>query len=194
MSVSENFKNIPQSPYGGRQALNVFFFFKFTTRSLTGGAREGGGPVAPPTGDRGACRPLLERPGAPPTGAGLSPEGRATARGPCACIGCLLNFLCPGALQPMSLIRVVSSVCVLLPVLDRIGPSLAALVPRVRRVAIQYCSTIYLCAILVLIFCVSCMHCKSNLQRITKLIRFVNHPYTLGSIPERVFYPHSLLI
>ena len=63
MSIWKIFKNIPRSPYGGRQALNVFFFFKFTTRSLTGGAREGGGPVAPSSGDRGphpqarACRP-----------------------------------------------------------------------------------------------------------------------------------------
>ena len=35
MSVLENFKNIPRSPYGGRQGSNViFFFFKFTTKSL----------------------------------------------------------------------------------------------------------------------------------------------------------------
>ena len=35
MSVLENFKNIPRSPYGGgRQGSNVFFFFKFATKSL----------------------------------------------------------------------------------------------------------------------------------------------------------------
>ena len=51
MSVLQNFKNIPRSPYGGRQALNVIFFFKFATRSLAGGARVQGGPVAPPSGD-----------------------------------------------------------------------------------------------------------------------------------------------
>ena len=49
MSVLENFKNIPRSPYGGRQGSNVFFFFKFTTKSLE---KKNRGPVAPPTGDR----------------------------------------------------------------------------------------------------------------------------------------------
>ena len=48
MSVLENFKNIPRSPYGGRQGSNVIFFFKFATRSLAGGARVEGGPVALP--------------------------------------------------------------------------------------------------------------------------------------------------
>ena len=96
----------------GRHALNVIFFLQICNEIPDRG-RAGG---------RGACRPPLGRPGVPPTGAGLSPEGRATARGPCARIGCLLNFLCPGALQPMSLVRVVSSVRVLLPVLDRTGP------------------------------------------------------------------------
>ena len=85
MFILENFKNIPRSPYGGRQGSNViFFFFKFATKSLeekkegacrppqraTGPCRppQGrptsgpslqapGGPVAPPTGARGACRP-----------------------------------------------------------------------------------------------------------------------------------------
>ena len=50
MFVLENFKNIPRSPYGGRQGSNViFFFFKFATKSLEEKKR---GPVAPPTGDR----------------------------------------------------------------------------------------------------------------------------------------------
>ena len=35
---------------GGRQALDVIFFFKFATRSLAGGARVQGGPVAPLNG------------------------------------------------------------------------------------------------------------------------------------------------
>ena len=63
MSVLENFKNIPRSPYGGRQGSNViFFFFKYATKSLEKKKR---GPVAPPTGDR----TLSPTPGAtgPPT-------------------------------------------------------------------------------------------------------------------------------
>jgi len=61
MSVLKNFKNIPRSPYGGRHALNIIFFFKFTTRSLAGGARVQGGPVLPPP----ATGPPLGRPGGP---------------------------------------------------------------------------------------------------------------------------------
>ena len=142
MSILENFKNIPRSPYEGATGFKYnFFFFKFTTRSLTGGAQDGG-PVAPSSGDRGPH----------PQARACRSRGGRQPGGPCACVGCMLNFLCPGALQLMSFIRVVSSVGVMLPVLDRTGPSLAALVPRVRIVAIQYCSTIYLCAILVLIF------------------------------------------
>ena len=60
MSVLENFKNIPRSPYGGRQGSNViFFFFKFPTKSLEkkkGACRPPNGrqdPVAHPRGDRG---------------------------------------------------------------------------------------------------------------------------------------------
>src|SRR6185437_9839049 len=56
MSVLENFKNIPRSPYGGRQGSNViFFFFKFATKSLEK-KKEGAcrpPPVAPGVGDRG---------------------------------------------------------------------------------------------------------------------------------------------
>ena len=59
MSVLKYFKNITRSPLIGRQALSVFFFFKFATRSL----EKKGGLVTPPTGDRG----------------GLSPPPRATA-------------------------------------------------------------------------------------------------------------------
>ena len=66
MSVLENFKNIPRSPYGGATGFKYnFFFFKFATKSLE--EKKRGGPVAPPTGDRplspspgatGPCRPL----------------------------------------------------------------------------------------------------------------------------------------
>ena len=50
MSVLENFKNIPRSPYGGAIGLKYnFFFFKFATKSMEKKKR---GPVAPPTGDR----------------------------------------------------------------------------------------------------------------------------------------------
>ena len=51
MSVLENFKNIPRSPYGGRQGSNViFFFFKFAKKSLE--KKKRGGPVAHPRGDQ----------------------------------------------------------------------------------------------------------------------------------------------
>ena len=91
MSVLENFKNIPRSPYGGATGLKcIFFFFKFATKSLEekkrGGLSPPNGrqaPVAHPRGDRpvgpayrrqggrspllratgGACRPTHGRPG-----------------------------------------------------------------------------------------------------------------------------------
>ena len=95
LKKNQNFKNIclfrkiskiyPGHPMGGRQALNVIFFFKFATRSLAGGARVQGGLVAPQraTGGglsppfratdgprlqarQGACRPSLGRPGLAP--------------------------------------------------------------------------------------------------------------------------------
>ena len=70
MFVLKYFKNIPQSPPIGRQALNVIFFFKFAMRSL-----EKKGACRPPTGDRGlsptpgvtgAYRPLGGRQGPSP--------------------------------------------------------------------------------------------------------------------------------
>ena len=76
MSVLENFKNVPRSPYGGRQGSNVIFFQicnKFPGVKKRGGLSPPqwatGGPVALPSGDRWAQ----------PTGAagGLSPP-RAT--------------------------------------------------------------------------------------------------------------------
>ena len=73
MSVLENFKNIPRSPYGGRQGSNViFFFFKFATKSLE--EKKKRGPVAPLTGDR----PVSPTPGA--TDQWAQPTG---ARGAC---------------------------------------------------------------------------------------------------------------
>ena len=86
MSVLENFKNIPRSPYGGRQGSNViFFFFKFATKSLEEKKRGGDDrPLSPtpgatdqwaqPTGARGAGRPSRERQGGPvPPGDRVSP-------------------------------------------------------------------------------------------------------------------------
>ena len=60
MSVLNYFKNTPGRPPIGRQDLSVIFFFKFATRSLEKKGRMSplqrgrqGGPVAPPSGDRG---------------------------------------------------------------------------------------------------------------------------------------------
>ena len=92
MSVLENFKNIPRSPYGGATGLKCnFFFFKFATNSLEkkkrGACRPPNGrqaPVAHPRGDQpvdlayrrqGAGRPSCGRQG------GLSPSPRATGSG-----------------------------------------------------------------------------------------------------------------
>ena len=70
MSVLENFKNIPRSPYGERQGSNVIFFSSNLQRSPW--RKKKRGPVAPPTGDRtlsptlgatGPCRPLGGRQG-----------------------------------------------------------------------------------------------------------------------------------
>ena len=49
MSVLENYKNIPRSPYGGRQDLNVIFFLQICNEVPREKKR---GHVAPPTGDR----------------------------------------------------------------------------------------------------------------------------------------------
>ena len=80
MFVLENFKNIPRSPYGGRQGWNVIFFFKFATKSLEkkkGACRTPNGrqaPVAHPSGDQpvglayrcqGGRSPLLRATGGP---------------------------------------------------------------------------------------------------------------------------------
>ena len=59
MSVLENFKNIPRSPYGGRQGSNVIFFLQICNE-VPGEKKEGAcrppngrqAPVAHPRGDR----------------------------------------------------------------------------------------------------------------------------------------------
>ena len=68
MSVLENFKNIPRSPYGGATGLKCNSFSSNLQRRPW--RKKRGGPVAPPTGDR----PLSPTPGATdqwaqPTGA-----------------------------------------------------------------------------------------------------------------------------
>ena len=65
MSVLKYFKNIPRSPSHRATGPKCnFFSFKFATKSLE---KKKGGPVTPPTGDRGlsptpratgSCRPL----------------------------------------------------------------------------------------------------------------------------------------
>ena len=62
MSVLDNFKNIPRSPYGGRQGSNVIFFLQICNE-VPGEKKEGGlsppqratSPVAHPRGDRVPC-------------------------------------------------------------------------------------------------------------------------------------------
>ena len=54
MSVLENFKNIPRSPYGRTTGLKcIFFFFKFATKSLE--KKKGG--LSPTPGATGAPPP-----------------------------------------------------------------------------------------------------------------------------------------
>ena len=73
MSVLENFKNIPRSPYGGATGLKCnFFFFKFATKSLE--KKKEGGLSPPPSGDQWA-RPTSAAGGpvAPPRATGVCP-------------------------------------------------------------------------------------------------------------------------
>ena len=92
MSVLENFKNIPRSPYGGRQGSNVIFFLQICNE-VPGEKKEGAfrpsqratGPCRPPL-RRPTRRPSLQAPGGPvahPAGdrGGLSPPQRATGSG-----------------------------------------------------------------------------------------------------------------
>ena len=70
MSVLENFKNIPRSPYGGRHGSNVIFFSSNLQRSPWREKKEGAcrppngrqAPVAHPRAT-GPCRPLGGRQG-----------------------------------------------------------------------------------------------------------------------------------
>ena len=66
MSILKYFKNTPGRPPKGRQALSVFFFFKFATRSL----EKKRGLVAPATGDRVLSPPLGRPEGGPAHGRG----------------------------------------------------------------------------------------------------------------------------
>ena len=75
MSVLENFKNIPRSrPMGRRQGSNVFFFFKFATKSLE---KKKEGALSPPQRATGPCRPPQGRQASGPArGAGRPSCGR----------------------------------------------------------------------------------------------------------------------
>ena len=59
MSVLENFKNIPRSPYGGRQGSNVIFFLQI--HNEVPGKKKGA--CHPPQRVTGACRPPQGRQG-----------------------------------------------------------------------------------------------------------------------------------
>ena len=52
MSVLENFKNIPRSPYGGRQGSNVIFFSNLQRSPWR---KKRGGLSPPPQRATGAC-------------------------------------------------------------------------------------------------------------------------------------------
>ena len=56
MSVSENFKNIPRSPYGGATGLKCNFFSSNLQRSPWRKKKRGG--LSPTPGVTGVCRPL----------------------------------------------------------------------------------------------------------------------------------------
>ena len=65
MSVLENFKNIPRSPYGGRQGSNVIFFLLQICNEVPG-EKKRGGPVAPPNGRQApVAHPRGDRPLSP---------------------------------------------------------------------------------------------------------------------------------
>ena len=74
MSVLENFKNIPRSPYGGRQGSNVIFFLQICNE--VPGEKKGG--MSHPQRATGPCRPPLGR---PTSGPSLQAPGGAVARG-----------------------------------------------------------------------------------------------------------------
>ena len=60
MSVLENFKNIPQSPYGGATGLKCNFFLQICNE-VPGEKKEGG--LSPPQRATGPCRPPQGRQG-----------------------------------------------------------------------------------------------------------------------------------
>ena len=67
MSVLENFKNIPRSPYGGRQGSNVIFFLQIYNE-------------VPREKKEGACRPPCRPPqGRPTNGPSLQAPGGPVA-------------------------------------------------------------------------------------------------------------------
>ena len=74
MSVLKYFKNIPRSPSHRATGPKCNFFSPNLQRSPW---RKKRGPVAPPTGDRGACRPPLGRPMGP-----AHERGRGACRPP----------------------------------------------------------------------------------------------------------------
>ena len=55
MSVLENFKNIPRSPYGGATGLKCIFFSNLQRSPWS---KKKGGGLSPTPGATGACRPL----------------------------------------------------------------------------------------------------------------------------------------
>ena len=73
MSVLENFKNIPRSPYGGATGLKCNFFSSNLQRSPW--RKKKRGHVAPPTGDRPLSPPRGDRPVGPPGGPVAPPAG-----------------------------------------------------------------------------------------------------------------------
>ena len=74
MSVLENFKNIPRSPYGGATGLKCNFFSLNLQRSPW--RKKKRGPVAPPQRATVPCRPPRgDRPVGPPGGPVAPPAG-----------------------------------------------------------------------------------------------------------------------
>ena len=73
MSVLKYFKNTPGRPTGPK--------CNFFSSNLQRGPWKKKGPVAPPTGDRGACRPPSGDHWAPPTGAAGGPVAPPGNRG-----------------------------------------------------------------------------------------------------------------
>ena len=69
MSVLENFKNIPRSPYEGRHVLNVIFFLQICNE--VPGRKKGG--LSPPRATGGPRPQAAAGPVAPPGDRSLSP-------------------------------------------------------------------------------------------------------------------------